>query len=133
MASAADCNALLSALKRLGGSAGNGRLREALGRPEDRYWAAQTTLLDAGALISGRGRGGSVSLPTVTATTQPDLLAALPNSAPTAKTAPSRHMPESAPVTTKAAPPSPPPAASANTLSLSGLIWCVADLLRGDY
>ena len=64
MASAADCNALLSALKRLGGSAGNGRLREALGWPEDRYWAAQTTLLDAGALISGRDRGGSVSLPT---------------------------------------------------------------------
>ncbi|MFN7306871.1 MAG: hypothetical protein ACK5TQ_09865, partial [Acetobacteraceae bacterium] len=61
MASPADCNVLLSALKRLGGSAGNGRLREALGWPEDRYWAAQTTLLDAGALISGRGRGGSVS------------------------------------------------------------------------
>ena len=53
MASAADCNALLSALKRLGGSAGNGRLREALGWPEERYWAAQTALLDAGALISG--------------------------------------------------------------------------------
>jgi type I restriction enzyme M protein len=133
MASAADCNALLSALKRLGGSAGNGRLREALGWPEDRYWAAQTALLDAGALVSGRGRGGSVSLPAVTATTQPDLLAALRNGAPTAKTAPSRTMPESAPVTTKAAPPSPPPAASANTQSLSGLIWSVADLLRGDY
>ena len=42
-------------------------------------------------------------------------------------------MPESAPVTTKAAPQSPPPAASANTQSLSGLIWSVADLLRGDY
>ena len=42
-------------------------------------------------------------------------------------------MPESAPVTAKAAPPSPPPAASANTQSLSGLIWSVADLLRGDY
>jgi type I restriction enzyme M protein len=42
-------------------------------------------------------------------------------------------MTESAPVTTKAAPPSPQPAASANTQSLSGLIWSVADLLRGDY
>jgi len=133
MASAADCNAFLSALKRLGGSAGNGRLREALGWPEERYWAAQTTLLDAGALISGRGRGGSVSLPTVTATTQPDLLAALPNGAPDATTVPSRPMTESAPVTAKAAPPSPQPAASANTQSLSGLIWSVADLLRGDY
>ena len=133
MASAADCNALLSALKRLGGSAGNGRLREALAWPEDRYWAAQTTMLDAGALISGRGRGGSVSLPTAAATTQPDLLAALRNGAPDATTAPSRPMNESAPVTAKAAPPSPPPAASANTQSLSGLIWSVADLLRGDY
>ncbi|MFN9094708.1 MAG: N-6 DNA methylase, partial [Alphaproteobacteria bacterium] len=133
MASAADCNALLSALKRLGGSAGNGRLREALGWPEDRYWAAQTTLLDASALIPGRGRGGSVSLPTVTATSQPDLLAALRNGTPDATTAPSRPTTESAPVTTNAAPPSPPPAASANTQSLSGLIWSVADLLRGDY
>ena len=133
MASAADCSALLSALKRLGGSAGNGRLREALGWPEDRYWAAQTTMLDAGALISGRGRGGLVSLPTAAATTQPDLLAALRNGAPDATTAPSRPTTESAPVTTKAAPPSPQPAASANTQSLSGLIWSVADLLRGDY
>ena len=117
MASAADCNALLSALKRFGGSAGNGRLREALGWPEDRYWAAQTTMLDAGALISGRGRGrgGSVSLPTAAATTQPDLLAALRNGAPDATTAPSRPMNESAPVTAKAAPQSPPPAASANS------------------
>jgi type I restriction enzyme M protein len=73
MASAADSGYLLAALKRLGGSAGNGRLREALGWPEDHYWAAQTTLLDAGALISGRGRGGSVSLPTAAATTQPDI------------------------------------------------------------
>ena len=139
MASAADCNALLSALKRLGGSVGNGRLREALAWPEDRYWAAQTALLDAGALISGRGRGGSVSLPTAAATAkttapaQPDLLAALPNGAPDATTVPSRPMTESAPVTAKAAPQSPSPAASANTQSLSGLIWSVADLLRGNY
>ncbi|MCA4918643.1 MAG: SAM-dependent DNA methyltransferase [Roseomonas sp.] len=90
-------------------------------------------MLDAGALISGKGRGGSVSLPTAAANSQPDLLAALPNGAPDATTAPSRPMTESAPVTAKAAPPSPQPAASANTQSLSGLIWSVADLLRGDY
>jgi hypothetical protein len=108
MASAADCNAFLSALKRLGGSVGNGRLREALGWPEDRYWAAQTALLDAGALISGRGRGGSFSLPTAAATAQaiataqPDRLATLRNGAPNARTAPSGAMTESAPVTAKA-------------------------------
>jgi hypothetical protein len=68
---------------------------------------------------------------------QPDLLAALPNAAPTARTTPalppSRPTPESAHVTAKAAPQSPSPAASANAQSLSCLIWSVTDLLRDNY
>lgn len=50
-----------------GRSIGNGALRQALsaalGRPvdEDEYFAAQRALVDAGRLVKGRGRGGSVA------------------------------------------------------------------------
>lgn len=53
----------LSALQRLGGSAGNGRLREALGWTDVVYDQVKGELLDSGAVRTGRGRGGSVALP----------------------------------------------------------------------
>ncbi len=49
-------------LKELGGSAGNGRLRELLGWKEETYWKVQTELVDEGVVSVGRGRGGSVAL-----------------------------------------------------------------------
>lgn len=52
----------LEALRTLGGSAGNGRLREVLGWDEATYDEVRLTLLNAGAIRNGRGRGGSVSL-----------------------------------------------------------------------
>jgi type I restriction enzyme M protein len=54
---------LLGALEALGGSAGNGKLRELLGWDEPTYDAVKAPLLSAGLLLAGRGRGGSVSLP----------------------------------------------------------------------
>jgi type I restriction enzyme M protein len=53
---------LLGALEALGGTAGNGRLRELLGWDEATYEAVKGELLTAGRLLPGRGRGGSVSL-----------------------------------------------------------------------
>jgi type I restriction enzyme M protein len=77
----------LEALQGLGGSAGNGRLREALGWQDDTYWTVHAALIEDGTVTAGRGRGGSVALasrsstspgPTTKAPRQPDLLAAEP-------------------------------------------------------
>jgi len=52
----------MAVLTELGGSAGNGRLREALGWDEQAYDAVKDALIAQGRLVPGRGRGGSVSL-----------------------------------------------------------------------
>lgn len=83
----------IETLKDLGGNAGNGRLRDALGWQDDTYWGVHAALIDDGTIIAGRGRGGSVALtrhaakpaaPTAKAVRQPDLLASAEPSAPTA-------------------------------------------------
>ncbi|WP_420101232.1 type I restriction-modification system subunit M [Bosea sp. (in: a-proteobacteria)] len=52
----------VAALTELGGSAGNGRLREALRWDEAVYNAVKDELVAEGVVTLGRGRGGSVSL-----------------------------------------------------------------------
>ncbi len=52
----------VEALKKLGGSAGNGRLREALRWDEQTYAAIKASLIHQGVVAPGRGRGGSVAL-----------------------------------------------------------------------
>jgi type I restriction enzyme M protein len=52
----------LGALTALGGSAGNGRLRETLEWPESTYEAVKADLLSRRLIVPGRGRGGSVVL-----------------------------------------------------------------------
>lgn len=54
--------AFLGALIALGGSAGNGRLRELLEWDEATYQQVKTTLLARRTIVTGRGRGGSVAL-----------------------------------------------------------------------
>jgi cytosine/adenosine deaminase-related metal-dependent hydrolase len=54
-----DRNAqFLAALANLGGSAGNGRLRETLRWDEPTYATVQSALVASCAIVSGRGRGG---------------------------------------------------------------------------
>ncbi len=53
---------LLGALEALGGSAGNGKLRDLLGWDEATYEAVKAPLVASGQLRPGRGRGGSVNL-----------------------------------------------------------------------
>jgi type I restriction enzyme M protein len=53
---------LLGALTALGGSAGNGRLRETLEWDEASYETVKAGLLSRRLIVSGRGRGGSVAL-----------------------------------------------------------------------
>jgi type I restriction enzyme M protein len=53
---------LLGALTALGGSAGNGRLRETLEWDEASYEAVKADLFSRRLIVSGRGRGGSVAL-----------------------------------------------------------------------
>ncbi len=52
----------LGALAALGGSAGNGRLRDVLEWDEATYEAVKAQLLSRGLIVTGRGRGGSVAL-----------------------------------------------------------------------
>jgi type I restriction enzyme M protein len=62
MAKQAQKDSFIGALIELGRSAGNGKLREALGWDEGTYDRVKQALIDDGAIVSGRGRGGSVAL-----------------------------------------------------------------------
>jgi type I restriction enzyme M protein len=52
----------LSRLHELGGKAGNGGLREALGWDEATYDTVKAELVSGNKVLLGRGRGGSVAL-----------------------------------------------------------------------
>jgi len=139
----------LGALKALGGSAGNGRLRELLGWEEAPYEAVKASLLASGRVRTGRGRGGSVSLADGVGDEGADghqgavgSVAAAGGSAReagasvaeagggqgaafAARLKASAHAAAAGP-----APLGPQPTGKQN---LSAFIWSVADILRGDY
>ncbi|MGH3711070.1 MAG: N-6 DNA methylase, partial [Pseudonocardiaceae bacterium] len=50
----------IATLRELGGSAGNGKLRGELGWQESTYERVKGELIEAGRIVAGRGRGGSV-------------------------------------------------------------------------
>jgi hypothetical protein len=54
--------AFLVALKAVGGHSGNTNLRTALGWEATHYDTVKATLVAEGLLMTGRGKGGSVSL-----------------------------------------------------------------------
>lgn len=62
MADQAQKDAFISTLTKLGGSAGNGRLRESLAWDEPTYDSVKAALIEDRRIEPGRGRGGSVSL-----------------------------------------------------------------------
>ncbi|MEC5293637.1 class I SAM-dependent DNA methyltransferase [Aurantimonas sp. C2-6-R+9] len=76
-------------LKELGGSAGNGLLRETLGWSEDTYFAVKAELMDENVVVPGRGRGGSVSFAAKEKT-----VAALAETEPKAKKPPRADKPD---------------------------------------
>ena len=139
----------LGALQALGGSAGNGRLRELLSWEEAPYEAVKASLLASGQLRLGRGRGGSVSLadgagdegadgsaleaagsfaePGGSVATAEGSLAAAALGKASALSALPRA---SARAAAGLAPLGPQPTGKQN---LSAFIWSVADILRGDY
>jgi hypothetical protein len=59
---------IIEALEEMGGSSGNGHLRQALSWDEDFYWKVQGHLIGKGRLVAGRGKGGSVRLTKTDAT-----------------------------------------------------------------
>jgi type I restriction enzyme M protein len=62
MADQAQRDRFLGVLVQLGGSAGNDKLREQLRWSKTTYNDVRQALLDAGAIVIGRGRGGSVAI-----------------------------------------------------------------------
>jgi type I restriction enzyme M protein len=109
---------LLGALEALGGSAGNGKLRDLLGWDEATYDAVKAPLVASGQLQPGRGRSGSLSLA---------------DEADAGSSAAADRRPAASPRTPRTvSPPTPGPQPSGKQ-NLSAFIWSVADLLRGDY
>jgi hypothetical protein len=86
MAGQARKDRFLAVLTELGGSAGNGRLRETLQWAEATYNGVKDDLVAEGVVTLGRGRGGSVSL----AATGEIVVEAAPPVAAPAKTAPAK-------------------------------------------
>ncbi len=121
----------VAALRTLGGSAGNGRLREHLQWEDDQYRAVHAALIQEGKITAGRGRGGSVSLSAAwpAAPNQPDV----PTPAAPAPLPPENPVPPPSRAVVPTPPPKREPPSSNSQASLSALIWSVADLLRGDY
>jgi len=144
----------LGALQALGGSAGNGRLRELLTWEEAPYEAVKASLLASGRVRTGRGRGGSVSLAAGAGDVGADgstseaagsfaeaggsvpepggCVAAADGSLAAAALgkASALSAPPMPPARPASAPLGPQPTGKQN---LSAFIWSVADLLRGDY
>ena len=121
---------LLGALEALGGSAGNGRLRELLGWDEATYDAVKAPLVAAGQLQPGRGRGGSVALADGSADIRDG------DGEDSAVEEATDERPRSHSVSKRtnqsmtAPAPGPQPPGKQN---LSAFLWNIADLLRGDY
>lgn len=99
----------VEALKQFSGSAGNGKLRETLGWTEAVYDEVKQALIDAGRIVLGRGRGGSVALADPPITIQPD--APLAPASPPARAA--------------------RPTTAAN-VGYEAELWRMADALRGS-
>jgi len=57
-----DTSRFLAMLTELGGKSGNKVLREQLGWEESKYAAVKAELIEAGRVVPGRGRGGSVAV-----------------------------------------------------------------------
>ena len=121
----------LEVLQDLGGSAGNGRLRDALGWQEETYWSVHAALIESETIAAGRGRGGSVALVGAAKPTAPAV-------APTSVEAPPLPSPPASAAAAKRVVNNGATLGSDRTdttsyAGLSSLIWSVADLLRGDY
>ncbi len=101
----------VAVLTELGGSAGNGRLRETLGWAEATYDAVKEELIGDGVVSPGRGRGGSVAI------------AAPMESAPAAPAKPAQ--------TDRPARAERPNGTSAN-VGYKAELWRMADALRGS-
>src|SRR5690554_3175461 len=112
----------IDALRALGGSAGNQRLREALGWQEASYDQIKSSLVQAGLIVPGRGRGGTVALPGERATSR--LAAGGKVSAPKAAKSPgSEPKPASATELRRGGP--------VRKSDLYASLWASCDELRG--
>ena len=140
----------LGALNALGGSAGNGRLRELLEWDEATYQQVKTTLLASRTIVTGRGRGGSVALASSNGgeVTGSDAVAtpSASSSSATGAAAPSPN--GSLGLSTQPATPGPPPAGGpaaftpsrwiapaekdSATSSLEKTLWEAADQFRAN-
>ena len=114
----------LGALQALGGSAGNGRLRELLTWEEAPYEAVKASLLASRQLRPGRGRGGSVSLADG---------AGDEGAAGSTSEAAGSFAEAGGSVAQAGGGPAPLGPQPSGKQNLSAFIWSVADLLRGDY
>jgi type I restriction enzyme M protein len=88
MADQEQLDEFLGGPEALGGSSGNGRLRDLLGWDEATYDGVKAVLLEKGILLPGRGRGGSVALAGTQAASRPRTAAGAATPTPPAAKAP---------------------------------------------
>lgn len=115
----------LAALTELGGSAGNGRLREALRWDEAVYNSVKDELIAQGAVVPGRGRGGSVSVVGAAASSAERTLYPMTDDAPTvpSRPAPERETTQAKPARTNG---------NGGDLGFEAELFKAADKLRGN-
>jgi type I restriction enzyme M protein len=116
--------AFVEALQALGGSAGNGKLRDRLGLDESAYEAVKSALLADGTVQPGRGRGGSVSL----AHTIDELAALLLSAEPDSNEGPDDPRPARKPSGRAKS----QPKAIGGDLGFEAKMFLAADKLRGN-
>ncbi len=116
----------LDALTQLGGSAGNKRLLDTLGWQSETYETVKAELIVDGVIVTGRGRGGSVSLKTAVLVDAPDEAQDNPESATSAASAKTKRQPV----------PAQPPRQKSNSnganLGFEAEMFKTADKLRGN-
>ena len=103
----------IAILEEYGGSAGNARLREALGWNESTYANVKNALIDEGLIVPGRGRGGSVAL-------------AAENKPAPAATTPAKPAQPNRPA------PAEKPNGNGANVGYEDELWRMADALRGS-
>jgi type I restriction enzyme M protein len=122
-----DSLAVLLALAPDGRSIGNGRLRDQVGLPPERYGEVTQGLRNLGLVVSGRGRGGSLALSREGSAIRGRLIQ------PSETASPSAGTPKLADADQRAVRPQrSPPTGNGEPLGFEATLWAAADKLRGS-
>ena len=134
MAGKSQAERFIAKLAEFGGAAGNGAMTVALGWSLETYDRVKAQLLAESKIVKRRGRGGGVALADTVedlAVSRADVEDQVEPSSPVAELPARAEEATDPPAVTRVS--ARKDARDAEPRSLSGFIWSVAELLRGDY